>query len=72
MNIEKLCEEFHEKIGRDKKLKISILEGDTETEDTEGWFIGKADRFKVKNIKRQRPFAKLTKGLGIEYSYITL
>ena len=39
MNIEKLCEEFHEKVGKDKTVRISVEEGDTE--NMEGWFIGK-------------------------------
>lgn len=74
MNIEKLCEEFHEKIGKEKTVKISILEGDTE--DITEWFTG-AIRPEVwqeivnkPTTEKPKPFAKLSKGNGIEYSYI--
>lgn len=75
MEIEKLCEEFHEKIGKDKTVKISILEGDTE--DMTGWFTGiiKPEAWEeIKNRPKKekpKPFAKLSKGNGIEYSYIS-
>ena len=75
MNFEKLCEEFHEKVGKDKTVKISILEGDTE--DKESWFTGKIDLevwqeiLNNRTIEKPKPFAKLSKGNGIEYSYIS-
>ncbi|ELI6456106.1 hypothetical protein SL057_002436 [Flavobacterium psychrophilum] len=75
MNIEKLCEEFHEKIGKDKTVKILVEEGDTE--DMTGWFTGVMRPEVWEGIKSQpkvknpKPFIKLSKGNGIEYSYIS-
>ena len=75
MDIEKLCEEFHEKIGKDKTVKIIIEEGDTEY-DT-GWITGTIRPEVWEEIKNRpktekpKPFAKFSKGNGIEYSYIS-
>lgn len=74
MDIEKLCEEFHEKIGKDKTVKISIEEGDTE--NMTGWVTGIMRPEVWEEIKnRPKPekpkhFLKLSKGDGIEYSYV--
>ena len=80
MDIEELCEEFHEKIGKDKTLRIFIEEGDTEdtTEDNTGWFTGTMRPEVWEEIKNRpktekpKPFLKLSKGDGIEYSYVCL
>uniref|UniRef100_UPI00404B49ED hypothetical protein n=1 Tax=Flavobacterium sp. TaxID=239 RepID=UPI00404B49ED len=74
MNIEKLCEEFHEKIGKDKTVKISIEEGNTE--NMTGWVTGIMRPEVWEEIKNRpkkekpKPFLKLSKGDGIEYSYV--
>ena len=73
--IENLCKEFHEKVGRDKTVKISVEEGDIE--DMTGWLTGTMRPEvweKIKNqpkAKKPKPFSKLSKGNGIEYSYIS-
>lgn len=75
MDIEKLCKEFHEKVGKNKTVKISIEEGDTE--DMTGWFTGTIKPEVLEKIKNQpksekpNPFIKLSKGNGVEYSYIS-
>lgn len=75
MDIEKLCEEFHEKIGKDKTVRITIEEGDTE--DKTSWFTGKMRPEVWKEIvdkrttEKPKPFAKYSKGNGIKYSYIS-
>ncbi len=75
MDIENLCEEFHEKVGKEKTVKISVEEGDTE--DMTGWFTGTMRPEvweEIKNrpkVEKPKPFAKLSKGNGIEYSYIS-
>ena len=75
MDIEKLCEEFHEKVGKDKTVRISVEEGDTE--NMAGWFVGKIKPEVWEEIKKRpkrekpKPFAILSKGNGIEYSYIS-
>lgn len=74
MDIEKLCEEFHEKIGKDKTVKITIEEGDVD--DMTGWFTGTIKPEVWEEIKNRpksetpKPFLKIGKGNGIEYSYI--
>jgi len=75
MEIEKLCEEFHKKVGKDKTVRISILEGDTE--DTSKWFTGKMRPEVWKEIldkritEKPKPFAKYSRGSGVEYSYVS-
>jgi hypothetical protein len=75
LDIEKMCEEFHERIGKEKTVKISIEEGDTE--DMTGWFTGtiRPEVWKEivnrPKIKKPKPFAKSSKGNGVEYSYIS-
>jgi hypothetical protein len=72
--IENLCKDFHEKIGKNKTVKISIEEGDTE--DNSKWFTGTIRPEVWKEIKNKftekkpKPFMVLSKGNGIEYSYI--
>ena len=74
MNIEKLCKEFHEKVGKDKTLKIVIEEGNVQ--DKSEWFIGKMRPEvldEIRNMskpKKLKPFFKLSKGNGVEYRYI--
>ena len=75
MDIEKLCEEFHEKVGKDKTVRISVEEGDTE--NMAGWFVGKIKPKVWEEIKNKpqrekpKPFAILSKGNGVEYSYVS-
>ena len=75
MDIEKLCEEFHEKIGKDKTVKITIEEGDVD--DMTGWFTGTIKPEVWEEIKNRpksetpKPFLKIGKGNGIEYSYVS-
>lgn len=75
MDIEKLCKKFHKKIGKDKTLRITIEEGDTNKQ--ENWLFGVIDKevFEgIKNnskIKKPKSFLKLSKGEGIEYSYVS-
>lgn len=70
MDIKELCEEFHEKVGKEKTVKITIEEGDTEV--MTDWFTGTMRPEVWEEIKnRPKPFAKLSKGNGIEYSYIS-
>ena len=74
LDIEKLCEEFHKIIGRDKTVKISILEGDTE--EMTGWVTGtiKPEVWEeIRNLPKKekpKPFLKIAKGSGVEYSYL--
>ena len=76
MNIEKLCEEFHEKIGKDKTVKITIEEGDTK--NMEGWYVGQMRPEVVEELvnrtktEKPKPFLKISKGNGIEYSYFVI
>ena len=76
MDIEKLCEEFHEKIGKDKTVKITIEEGDVD--DMSGWFTGTIRPEvweEIKSLpKSEKPklFLKTGKGNGVEYSYVSI
>ena len=71
MEIEQLCNEFHIKIGLEKKLKITIEEGDIEVDDN--YFKGV---IKIDNLKdytqayKPKPFLKILQGNGIIYHYL--
>lgn len=75
MDIKKLCEEFHEKIGKEKSVRVIIDEGDIE--DITGWVTGQMRpeiweemKERLKNHKHEpTSFMKLSKGVGIEYIY---
>ena len=75
MDIEKLCVEFHEKVGKNKTVKISVEEGCTE--DMTEWFTGIMrpevwqEIVDKQTTKKPKPFAKLSKGNGIVHSYIS-
>lgn len=74
MDIKKLCEEFHEKVGKDKTVKITIEEGDTK--NMEGWYVGQMRSEVIQEItsrpkiEKPKPFLKISKGNGIVYSYL--
>lgn len=77
-DIEKLCEEFHEKVGKDKTVRITVEEGAIEdVEDMTGWFTGTMRPEVWEEIKNRprtekpKPFVKLSKGNGVEYSYVS-
>lgn len=70
MEIEKLCEEFHQKVGKDKNIRIIIEEGNVE--DFTGWVTGKINGYKLPKTKgdiKSLPFNKVSKGNGIQYHY---
>jgi hypothetical protein len=66
-NIEKLCEEFHEKIGKEKYLKI-IVEEKAEPLP-KGEYIEATFNLSGK-IETVKPFMKIRENDKIVYSYI--
>lgn len=66
VDIEKLCQEFHQKIGKDKSIKIEIEEGDTYQDPK----LYKYEFTYNTGIKESEPYMKITKGKGILHSYI--
>ena len=65
MNIEKLCEEFHEKVGKEKTVKISVTEIRKENTDKDY----KPAIFEFKNNRPNLPFTKTLKNKNIIYKY---
>jgi fatty acid-binding protein DegV len=52
MDIKKLCEEFHEKIGKEKTIKITIEDNNVE-KLTDNGFIGELKPEIVEEMKRK-------------------